>query len=67
MRPAAYVVTQQAWADFPLAEPVPAPDWDDWVREEFDGPIAFAALEDGQVVGFAALMSRPADGCSSTD
>ena len=32
------------------------------MREEFDGPIAFAALEKGQVVGFAALMSRPVDG-----
>lgn len=62
MRPAAYVVTRQAWADFPLSAAVPAPGWDDWVREEFDGPIAFAALEKGQVVGFAALMSRPVDG-----
>jgi mycothiol synthase len=62
MRPSAYVVTQEAWADFPLDEPVPAPAWDDWVREEFDGPVAFAALEDGRLVGFAALMARPADG-----
>ncbi len=62
MRPAAYVITRQAWADFPLSVAVPAPAWDDWVREEFDGPIAFAALEKGQVVGFAALISRPVDG-----
>jgi mycothiol synthase len=62
MRPAAYVVTRQAWADFPLSAAVPPPDWDDWVRDEFDGPIAFAALEKGQVVGFAALTRRPADG-----
>ncbi len=61
-RPAAYVVTQEAWADFPLPEPVPAPGWEDWVREEFNGPIALAALEDGQLVGFAALMSCPAEG-----
>jgi mycothiol synthase len=60
MRPAAYEVTKEAWADFPLPEPVPAPDWDDWIAEEFDGPVAFAALEDGRLVGFAALMSRPA-------
>ena len=59
MRPAAYEITKQAWADFPLPEPVEAPPWDDWVAEEFDGPIAFAALEDGEVVGFAALMARP--------
>ena len=62
MRPAAYIVTRQAWADFPHSAAVPAPDWDDWVREEFDGPIAFAALEKGQVVGFAALMARAVDG-----
>jgi len=62
MRPAAYAVTREAWADFPVAYAVPAPDWDDWVREEFDGPIAFAALENRDVVGFAALLSRPVDG-----
>src|SRR3954447_7754594 len=62
MRPAAYAVTQEAWADFALAEPVPAPAWDDWVREEFGGPVAFAALEQGRLVGFAALMSRPVKG-----
>jgi GNAT superfamily N-acetyltransferase len=60
MHPAAYEITKQAWADFPLPEPVEAPAWDDWVAEEFDGPVAFAALEDGSVVGFAALMGRPA-------
>ena len=62
MRPAAYVVTRQAWADFPLAYAVPAPGWDEWVRDEFDGPIAFAALEKEEVVGFAALLSPPVDG-----
>jgi mycothiol synthase len=62
MRPAAYEITKQAWADMPLPEPVPAPAWDDWVREEFDGPIAFGATEDGTLVGYAALMGRPLAG-----
>ncbi|MFN2471949.1 MAG: N-acetyltransferase family protein [Gaiellaceae bacterium] len=62
LREAAYEITKEAWADFPLPEPVPAPAWDDWVREEFDGPIAFAAVEDGRLVGYAALMAQPVDG-----
>lgn len=58
LRESAYEVTHQAWADMPLPEPTPAPAWDDWVREEFDGPIAFAAMEEGRLVGYAALLSR---------
>lgn len=60
MREAAYEVTKQAWEDMPLPDATPVPAWDDWVREEFDGPIAFAALENGRVVGYAALIGdRP--------
>jgi mycothiol synthase len=62
MREAAYDVTKEAWADMPLPEQMEPPAWDDWVREEFDGPIAFAAMENGRLVGYAALMSRPAPG-----
>jgi GNAT superfamily N-acetyltransferase len=62
MRPAAYEVTKEAFADLTLPHPVPAPDYEDWVREEFDGPIAFAAFEGDQLVGYAALMRLPAEG-----
>jgi GNAT superfamily N-acetyltransferase len=62
MRPAAYEVAKEAFADLPLPEPVPAPEYDDWVREELDGPIAFAAFDGGQLVGYAALIRRPAEG-----
>ena len=59
LRPAAYEITKEAFADLPLPDPVPAPGWDDWVREEFDGPIAFAAFEADRLVGYAALMGDP--------
>jgi mycothiol synthase len=58
----AYKVTKQAWADMPLPDEVPAPPWDDWVRDEISGPVVFAALEDGRLVGYAALLARPAPG-----
>jgi mycothiol synthase len=59
MREAAYEITREAWADMPLPYEMEAPPWDEWVREEFDGPIAFAAMENGRLVGYAALMGRP--------
>ncbi len=62
MRPAAYEVTKEAFADLTLPHPVPPPDYDDWVREEFDGPIAFAAFDGEHLVGYAALMRLPAEG-----
>jgi mycothiol synthase len=62
LREGAYEVTKQAWADMPLPDEVPAPAWDDWVRDEIGGPVTFAALEDGRLVGYAALLARPAPG-----
>lgn len=62
MRAAAYVVTKEAFPDMPLPDQMEAPPWDDWVREEFDGPIAFAAIENGRLIGYAALTGRPAPG-----
>jgi mycothiol synthase len=59
MRPAAYEVTKEAFADLPLPDPVPPPAWDDWIREEFDGPVAFAAFDGEQLIGYAALMGDP--------
>jgi mycothiol synthase len=62
LREDAYEVTKQAWADMPLPDEVPAPSWDDWVRDEISGPVVFAALEEGRLVGYAALLARPAPG-----
>jgi GNAT superfamily N-acetyltransferase len=62
LREDAYEVTKQAWADMPLPDEVPAPAWDDWVRDEISGPVVFAAVEEGQLVGYAALLDRPAPG-----
>jgi GNAT superfamily N-acetyltransferase len=62
MRSDAYILAREAWADFPVGFAVSAPSWDDWVREEFDGPIAFAARLKGRLIGYAALMSRPVEG-----
>ncbi len=58
MRAAAYAVAQEAFPDMPLPDVMQAPPYDQWAEEEFDGPIAFAALEDGRLVGYAALMQR---------
>jgi GNAT superfamily N-acetyltransferase len=58
----AYAVTREAWEDLPTGFAVDTPDFDTWLREDLAGPIAFAALDDGEVVGFAALMARDAPG-----
>lgn len=58
MRDDAYAVAREAYPDMPLPERMQAPPYDEWAEEEFDGPVAFAALEDGRLVGYAALMQR---------
>jgi mycothiol synthase len=55
---AAYDLTREAWADLPTEVQVEAPSYDVWLEEEVPGPVAFVALDDGKVVGFAALMDR---------
>jgi mycothiol synthase len=59
---AVYGLTREAWEDLPLSFTVDTPDLDTWLEEDLAGPIAFAALDDGEVVGFAALMARDAPG-----
>lgn len=59
---AVYALTREAWEDLPLSFAVDTPDLDTWLDEDLAGPIAFAALDDGKVVGFAALMERDAPG-----
>jgi mycothiol synthase len=55
---AAYDLTCEAWGDLPTEVPVEAPSYDVWLEEEVPGPVAFVALDGGDVVGFAALMER---------
>jgi mycothiol synthase len=55
---AAYELTQEAWEDLPTEVKVDAPSYEVWLEEEVPGPVAFVALDDGAVVGFAALLER---------
>jgi mycothiol synthase len=59
---AAYALTREAWEDLPLAISVEPPAFDVWLEEELPGPIAFAAVENGEMVGFAGLIERDAPG-----
>jgi mycothiol synthase len=62
LRDAAYALTREAWQDLPTGFPVEVPSYDMWLEEDVSGPIAFAALDDGELVGFAALVQRDAPG-----
>jgi mycothiol synthase len=59
---AAYALTQEAWEDLPTTVPVELAAFDVWLEEEMSGPISFAAMEDGEMVGFAGLIERDAPG-----
>ena len=54
----AYEVWAECYPDMPLSPPIPAPTYDEWLEEEVCGPITLLALDDGRVVGAAALMER---------
>ena len=54
----AYAVWVECFPDMPLLPPIPAPSYEEWLEEEVSGPITLLALEDGRVVGAAALMER---------
>jgi mycothiol synthase len=59
---AAYALTREAWEDLPTGFAVETPTFASWLEEDMAGPIAFAAIDDGELVGFAALMERDAPG-----
>lgn len=59
---AAYALTMEAWEDLPVSVPLEVAPFEVWLEEEMPGPIAFAAMEDGEMVGFAGLISREAPG-----
>jgi GNAT superfamily N-acetyltransferase len=54
----AYAVWAECYPDMPVSPPIPAPTYEEWLEEEVCGPITLLALEDGRVVGAAALMER---------
>jgi mycothiol synthase len=54
----AYAVWIEGYPDMPLSRPIPAPSYEEWLDEEVSGPVTIVALDDGQVVGAAALLDR---------
>jgi mycothiol synthase len=54
----AYAVWIEGYPDMPLSPPIPAPSYEEWLDEEVSGPVTIVALDDGQVVGAAALLDR---------
>jgi GNAT superfamily N-acetyltransferase len=62
LRDAAYALTREAWRDLPVGIPLETPSFETWLEEDLEGPIAFAAMEGDELVGFAALMARDAPG-----
>jgi GNAT superfamily N-acetyltransferase len=58
----AYELTKEAWADLPVSAPLEVAPFEVWLEEDMCGPISFAAMEDGQMVGFAGLIARDVPG-----
>jgi mycothiol synthase len=54
----AYAVWAECYPDMPLSPPIPAPTYDEWLEEEVSGPVTLVALDEGRVVGAAALLDR---------
>jgi GNAT superfamily N-acetyltransferase len=59
---AAYELAKEAWGDLPVPMLVEVAPFEVWLEEDMPGPIAFAAMEDGEMVGFAGLVGREAPG-----
>lgn len=57
---AIYAVAVECWPDMATPEPMPVPPYDDWAYEELRGPVVFGAFDGEQLVGYAALVTRPA-------
>jgi mycothiol synthase len=54
----AYDVWAECYPDMPVSPPIPAPSYEEWLEEEVSGPVTFVALDDGRIVGAAALLDR---------
>lgn len=59
---AAYELTKEAWEELPVPVPLEVAPFEVWLEEDMPGPIAFAAIEDGGLVGFAGLIARDVPG-----
>lgn len=57
----AYSVWVEGFPDMPVSPQISAPSYEEWLEEEVSGPATFVALDEGRVVGAAALLER-ADG-----
>lgn len=57
----AYAVAVECFPDMPVTPPIPAPAFDEWLEEEIPGPVTFIALDQDDVVGYAALIDRIED------
>lgn len=58
----AYALTREAWTDLPAGFALEAPSFDLWLEEDLAGPVAFAAMDGEELVGFASLIHRDAPG-----
>ena len=54
----AYAVWVEGYPDMPVSPQIPAPSYREWLEEEVSGPVTLVALDDGRVVGAAALFHR---------
>jgi mycothiol synthase len=54
----AYAVAVECFPDMPVTPPIQAPPYDVWLEEEIPGPVTFVALDQGRVIGYAALFDR---------
>jgi mycothiol synthase len=54
----AYAVWVEGFPDMPITPQIPAPSYEEWLEEEVSGPVTFVALDQGRVVGAAALLDR---------
>jgi mycothiol synthase len=54
----AYAVWVEGFPDMPVSPQIPAPSYEEWLEEEVSGPVTFVALDEGRVVGAAALLDR---------
>jgi mycothiol synthase len=57
---AVYAIAVECWPDMATPEPMPAPPYEEWAQEELRGPVIFGALDNDRMVGYAALVARPA-------
>jgi mycothiol synthase len=54
----AYRVAVECFPDMPVTPPLAAPPLEEWLEEEIPGPVTVVAVDEGQVVGYAALLDR---------